>query len=125
MAKEYDPARKLYQTKITEEHVVKEIVVRLAFNKVFIWRIVERIPWGKRASTPGIPDLMGFALKKDSGGLVVPIPVFIEVKKPGGKHRPAQEEFISTAHANGCVATFAEKWEDVVAEFSRHGLPLR
>lgn len=115
MGTEYDAARKLYQPKITEEHVLREIVQRLAFNKIKTWRIVERIPWGKTTSTPGLPDLY---CRRGN------FHFWIEVKKPGGKLRPAQETFIREAEADMTCAFKAERWEDVVEGLAKWGFSV-
>jgi hypothetical protein len=66
------------------------------------------------------------------------IPVYIEVKRPGemAKYRKgvlstvrsrtfqAQEEFIVKARKDGCIACFAESWDDVVDAFKQKGYIL-
>ena len=69
-------------------------------------------------STPGIPDLIGYA----TGRFETAVPVFIELKRPGGKHRPAQDIFIQNARIMGCIAFFAEGWDDVVRGFAEFGI---
>lgn len=119
----YDKNRKLFQSQITEEHVLKEIVIRLWVNKINTYRVRERIPgMSKNLSTPGIPDLMGWYKRGESFG---PIPLFIECKRPGGVRRPAQIAFIEDAKADGCIAFFAESWIDCVKEFGNVGIILR
>lgn len=68
------------------------------------------------------------------------IHIEIEVKKPGemakyhaGGYRckpkrektfRLQEERINQAKADGCIACFAESWQNVVDEFAKHGIQL-
>lgn len=125
----YDKNRKLYQPQITEEHVVIEIIMRLWWNKIKVYRIRERIPGLSRSlSTPGIPDLIGWYKRGVSFG---PIPVFIEVKRPkdaerrAGVRRLAQTQFIEQAAQDGCIAFFAESFDDCIREFQKFGITLR
>lgn len=127
----------VWQRKVSEEDVLEEIVSRLWFQvKIKVWRVRERIPGmcsPKNLSTPGIPDLIGFIPRNtlrvsewtnvtvEHHGLPAQ-PLFIEVKRPGGARRPAQEAFIAEALAGGCCAFFAESWEDVVAELKKVGI---
>lgn len=128
MKTEYDAARKLYQPKISEENVLREIVDRLWLQgKIKVWRIRERIPDNRKRwqqlSTPGIPDLMGWFVRTDWTPSPA-IPLFIEVKRPGGKRRLAQECFIAEASADGCCAFFAESFHDCVVELKNYGINL-
>lgn len=131
-----------YQPKLKEEHVVREIIQRLGYCKIKVRRVKERIPEGGGKEGPkrfrggpsesGIPDLIGYVpskvmvehnvaadfMEEEAPG------VFIEVKRPGGDRRPAQEAFIAEAAADGCIAFFAESWEDVVKGFAAHGIDL-
>lgn len=134
-----------YQPVILEEHIINEIITRLWWNKIKVFRIRERIPdprWAKnkqKLSAKGIPDLIGWAKRnlqykcmlphhgEPCGGnltVVTPVPLYIEVKRPGGGRRPAQLQFIEEAKADGCIAFFAESWEDVVREFESIGISL-
>ncbi len=110
-----------YQPVLLEEHVLREIVERLWWHKIKVWRIRERIPGQGGFSTPGIPDLIGWAIRRDWTPNTT-VPLFIEVKRPGGVRRPAQERWIAEAKADGCIAFFAESWEDVVRELKTFGL---
>lgn len=133
---EYDSVRKLYQSKISEEHVLREIVDRLWLQaKIKVFRVRERIPDNRKRwqqlSTPGIPDLIGFIPWRTPiqppavpDHTISALPLFIEVKRPGGKHRPMQERFISEALADGCCAFFAESWGHVVLELGKFGIKL-
>lgn len=49
--------RGVFERKVSEEDVLQEITIRLRANGARVFRVVERIPWGKTTSTPGIPDL--------------------------------------------------------------------
>ncbi len=128
-----------FQPKLTEEHVVLEIMQRLALAGVKVKRIKERIPeirngrkfWrgrglmGSGASEAGISDLIGWVKTCVHDELEdISLPVFIEVKRPGGRRRPAQEAFIAEAKADGCIAFFADCWEDVVKGFGEHGIDI-
>jgi hypothetical protein len=128
--------------KITEEMIVKEIMAMLSYNRAKVFRIRERIPWGRTTSTPGIPDLFGWWSTKhhepthiqlakcgeDCIGLTTIdgcIPFFIEVKRPGGSRRPAQIAWIKEAQEDGVIAFFAEGWADVVREMAGYGIALK
>lgn len=54
-----------------------------------------------------------------------PVIAFIEVKRKGGKLRPAQEAFIDRANRDGVLAFKAECWADVVSEFRMAGIALK
>lgn len=129
----WDMKRGIWQPKISEEMVLREIVSRLWYSRIKVWRIRERIPGrGPGAlSTPGIPDLIGWihqvrctwdGIKTDNR---FAIPLFIEVKRPGGVHRIAQERWIAEAKADGCIAFFAESWADVVRELTQFGIKIK
>lgn len=120
----YDKNRKLWQPEISEEHVINEILSRLTWAKIKIYRIRERIPGKWKLSTPGIPDLIGWVPQKwgEHGWEKTAIPLFIECKSRTGVHRVAQTRFIEEAKADGCVAFFASSWEDVVRNFKEAGL---
>ena len=95
----------------------------------------ERIPGKGVLSTPGIPDLIGWipAQKVTKAMNIDPAatPLFIEVKRPkatgrrGGVKRVAQIRFIEDAKADGCIAFFADSWDDVVRELTAVGIKKR
>lgn len=133
----YDPARKLYQPAQSEEDVLGAIRTLLEANGARVHRIVERIPWGKTTSTPGIPDLMGW-MKRPVFDIIpedyhtfrqretsIIVPFFIEVKRPGGKLRPAQAAWIEQAKADGVIAFKAESVEEMVREFGKYGIEIK
>lgn len=122
-----DPVSGIWQSKITEEHVIADIVQCLSLNGASVHRIVERIPWGKRTSTPGMPDLAGWFTVPtlEHPGLVFPLHFWIEAKKPGGKHRPAQIAWIEAAQRDHVIAFFADSREQMVSEFKSRGIVLR
>ena len=139
--KVFNPAKNMFEAQITEEHVIAEITQRLVYCGFKIYRHKERMPvsetrgadgkiicknWRGSKSTPGIPDLFGWIPKgKVHQAVLAPIPFYIEAKRPvGGRHRPAQIMFIQDAQADGVIACFAKCWEDVVAEFEKHGIHL-
>ena len=55
----------------------------------------------------GTPDLEGYSSQGRA--------IYIEVKRPGGKRREAQERFILAAAERGCLAGFAESVEQARA----------
>lgn len=133
----WNKARNLWEPAILEEHVLTEIVDRLWIQaNIKMWRIRERIPGKGFLSTPGLPDIVGWIKAKKitppEGAILnyhmLPwpkaIPLFIEVKRPGGARRAAQIRFIDEAKADGCVAFFAESWADVVRELAKVGINL-
>jgi hypothetical protein len=111
-------ARGIYEPKITEEMVVRMIMEGLALYRIQAYRVRERIPGKWKLSTPGISDLIGW-IKRPGRDTTA---FFCEVKRPGGKRRPAQVRFIEDAKRDGCIAFFAESWEDVERELNQHGV---
>ncbi len=132
-----------WQAKLLERHVVKEIIDRLWFQARIRVVVINQPVGGKTPQNEaGIPDLIGWIPHRP---MLIPLPedirdsipppfrvadvpgmaLFIEVKRPGGKRRPAQERFIEDARAGGCCAFFAESWNDVVTELSKYGIPLQ
>jgi len=111
--------------KPNEEDVVKQIVQGLRVNGIAIFReIIPRFGsvTGSDRLEAGHPDLHGWFKR---GPSFAPVPVYIEVKAPGRhKKRPAQIEFITRAKADGCIAFFAQGWDDVVREFHNFGITL-
>lgn len=115
---------------IVEEDVVEEVTTRLWWQyKIKVWRVRERIPGAGALSIAGIPDLIGWlAPDRPTGPGSTPLnarPLFIEVKRPGGARRPAQIQFIAAARSDGCVAFFAESWEQCVEELNSYGIQLK
>lgn len=120
--------RGVFEIKKTEEHIVKEIIQMLELNGAHVDRLVERIPWGRKTSTPGIPDLcVRFPINHPASweSTLDPVQAWIEVKVPGGHRRPAQVAWIEQAQRDGVLATFAESWGDVVRYFEGHGIVLK
>lgn len=108
----------------TELHGIMDLLLRLGF---VVWRsntggmktshttklgITKNyyVKFGKK----GLPDIQGYI---PSLGMWAR-PIFIEVKRKGGKPSPEQLEFITTARENGCFACIGT-YEDVVAELKR------
>lgn len=124
-----NPKTGIFEAKITEEHVIRDIRQCLGLNGAVTHRVNERIPWGKRMSEPGIPDLFGWlgTSTGESNGktLIFNSFFFIEVKRPGGRRRPAQIAWIEAAQRDGVIAFFAESREQMVAEFAARGLVLK
>jgi len=112
-------ARGIYERSLTEEDVLIAIRQYLELNGARVFRVVERIPWGRRQSEPGIPDL--FCWFKGIEARVA----FIEVKKPGGKRSANQINWINQAVEDGVIAFFAESVEDVRREMLINGIQLR
>lgn len=50
---------------------------------------------------------------------------FIEFKRPGGKHRPAQTAWIEAARADGLIAFFASSVEEMVAGFAEFRIQIK
>ena len=127
----WNPLRKLYEPVVTEEMVLKEIVDRLWFQaKIRVVRINCAVGGKVRPNEAGIPDLTGWIPRiveayTVSGLKKWAIPLYIEVKRPGGARRPAQIRFIEDAKAGGCAAFFAECWLDVVRELYSFGIKLK
>ncbi len=113
----WDKKRGVWQPRLSEEMVLKEVVERLWLQaRIKVWRIRERIPGAGRLSTAGLPDLVGAA----PGGTAI----FLEIKRPRGVHRPAQELFINEVKGLGAIAGFCHSWDDAVALFGEHGINL-
>lgn len=126
----WNPGRKLYEPVLSEEHVLKEIVTRLWLEaKIKVKRINCPVGGKVRPNEPGIPDLVGWVKTQwnfmgPSGERPMTIPLYIEVKRPGGARRTAQTQFIEDAKKDGCVAFFAESWTDVLRELYGIGIKL-
>jgi hypothetical protein len=137
----------LYKPKIDEESVLQEILLRLPFAKIKIFRVRECLPTGYRMSDSGIPDLhgcvpAGFVRFDCKTALSVSYPVaqavYIEVKAPGEMEKYSkgalpvkrmktiddQKAFVLDKKQAGCIAFFAESWKEVCQEFRLHGILL-
>lgn len=126
----WDKERGVWQPRLLEEHILREIVERLWLQaRIKVFRIREPIPvkgkrWNRYA-TPGIPDLVGWIPDNPVGRPVgIAVPLFIEVKRPGGVRREAQKRFIEEARTGGCIAFFAESWNDCVMELGKFGVSV-
>lgn len=120
-----------FQPVLTEEHVLKEIVTRLWLEaKIRVVRINCAVGGKVRPNEPGIPDLVGWIpvqtmmMMQMGGDIRHSLPLFIEVKRPGGARRIAQTRFIEDAKKDGCVAFFAESWTDVLRELYGIGIKI-
>lgn len=123
-----------FQQVLLERHVVREIVERLWFQaKVKVWVINQPVAGKTAQNEPGVPDLVGWLPRRlpvsaplsSAGTRTDPLPLYIEVKRPGGRRSFFQERFISEAKEAGCAAFFAESWADVRRELAAFGLQLR
>lgn len=62
----------------------------------------------------GAPDLIGYKwvlIKPEHRGLLVPVPVGIELKTPRGHCRPHQAAFLRRMREDGCLAGVAHSWD--------------
>lgn len=119
----WNPKTQRNELVLLEEHVLEEITDRLWLQaKIRVFRVNCPVGGKVRPNVPGIPDLMGWIPNVQRTGWTLPL--FIEVKRPKGVRRAAQERFIAQALADGCVAFFAESWADVVKELCRFGIRL-
>ena len=118
----WNPKTKKMELVLLEEHVLQEIVDRLWLKaKIRMIRINQPVGGVVRQNEAGIPDLMGWipqTVEVYTGSVYKKwaVPLFIEVKRPGGVRSPAQIRFIEDAKKDGCIAFFAESWIDVMRE---------
>ena len=124
--------RVIYEPKLSEEHIIRQIMDMLALNHIVVYRSVERIPprnaYGKitgRCQTPGLPDLQGIAILRIEKGVDDILPFWIEVKGPAGHLRPAQEAFLKQYQAFGLCAFMARSWEEVKESLSKRGVKFK
>lgn len=119
--------RGIFEPQMSEEDALSQIRGMLEVNGARVFRAIERVPKCYRcgcwlgSSEPGTPDLSGYFHGK------AVFPFWFEIKRPGGKakRRAAQIERISMLRADGCCAAIVESWEEVKAEFLRHGVLMR
>lgn len=112
--------RGIYEPAMSEEQILRVIVIEAWLRfKIKLVRINCPVGGKVRPNERGIPDLIGHMPgPRFSDAIRLPLPVYIEVKVPGGRRRPEQVEFIANAKADGCVAFFAESWTDVERELA-------
>jgi len=138
----FNKERGIYEPKINEEDVVKEIMTRLTLAGFRVYREKERIPvrtargwrFAGGASDGGHPDLHGWipiAKAKEHLGTIYgytqifALPFYIECKNPNkSAKRPKQTQFILEAKADGVIAFFADSWDDVRENFAAHGIMI-
>ncbi len=131
LALRWDPVRKMQVPTVLEEDILEEIRIRLWMQaKIRVVRINCAVGGKVRPNEAGIPDLMGWMPQiveayTVSGSKKWAIPLFIEVKRPGGARRAAQIRFIEDAKRDGCAAFFAESWTDVMRELYSFGIQLK
>lgn len=136
----WNPERKIYEPVLLERHVVREIVDRLWLQaKIKVWVINQPVHGKTPQNEAGLPDLQGYIPRHvlaHADGWLSPgqgiteaqtfaVPLYIEVKRPGGVRSEAQKRFILEAKQGGCVAFFAESWLDVVRELQMVGIALK
>lgn len=128
----WDQKRGIWQLRISEEMVLQEIVERLWLQaRIKVWRIRERIPGVGKLSTPGLADLIGVVPHSWSPWVDgkrfarTGVALFLEVKRPGGAHRPVQTLFIDEVKASGAIAGFVDSWASCVALLSQYGIDLK
>ena len=121
--------RGIYEPKISEEDVFKACRQLLELNGARLFRIVERIPWGKTTSEPGLPDSFGWFPPKLINAVdnfkSSPVHFYIEFKRPGGRLRPAQVEWLDRAREDGVIAFMADSVNCMVREFKKFGISIK
>lgn len=74
----------------------------------------------------GLPDICGYVSRQrpvfGAGAIVAAQPLYLEVKREGGRRRPAQTAFVTMARAAGCIAAFVTCVADVQAELRAAGV---
>ena len=126
----YNPDKSggVWEPEISEEQVVDVITEYLTLLGAKVYRVRERIPrcrCGRRfkPSEAGILDLWVRLPSARFPGLPAHLrSVFLEVKRPGGKHRDSQEETIREGQADGLPMLFVESVDDVRAFFGQLGI---
>lgn len=115
-----------HQPVLLERHVLREIMDRLWLQaRIKMYQINQPVGGKVQQNVSGIPDLIGFIPGDSNIAVRAAVPLYIEVKRPGGRHRFHQEVFIQEAKEGGAVAFFAESWKDVVRELGNVGIKLR
>lgn len=120
--------REVWERSITEEDVFGACRTLLELNGARVHKIVERIPWGRKTSEPGIPDSSGWFYKPplEHPGLVCPIHFWIEFKRPvKAVYRDAQVVWIENAVRDNVIAFFANSVQQMLEGFGRFGIKLK
>lgn len=107
-----------------ERDIQREILRLLHAHGVMAFGMNREHAGYRRAShigVKGLPDIMGWVpvwamARMQATNVVGACPLFIEVKRPGGKLRPAQEAFLAMARKDGCVAFKADSPAQVAKE---------
>lgn len=131
-----NPVTKIWEPPIQEWHVANDVDELLALNKAECFAVRERIPYCHqchrkigRKSQGGIPDRIGYFPPKSITYLGTPnykpVHFYIELKRPGGKHRIMQDLMMKKARADGVVAFFCESRDQMVANFLEAGIILK
>ena len=128
-------ARGVYEVEQSEEHVIVACRNLLELNGARVFRIRERIPWGKTHSEPGIPDTFGWwpagktprfthlIYEKSIGGNAVHF--YIEFKKPGKFPTSIQAVWIDRAVGDGVFAMWVDSVEMMRDKFAEYGVEIK
>lgn len=117
--------RGIYERKESEEDILGACRQLLELNGARVFRAIERVPKCYRcgcwlgSSERGTPDLSGYFYRNGH------FPFWIEMKRPKGKHRPAQVARITQMQEDGACAFFADSIETMVLEFKRFGIEVK
>ncbi len=102
---------------MTESQIETRILNFLKKAGVYCWRDRQdrrgKPNFGRGYIKNGTPDIIGIL----SDGTFLGI----EVKKPGGKVRKEQEEFLITALSKGAVSMIVDNEDDVIEFFAKRG----
>jgi hypothetical protein len=118
-----------YHKSISETQIVHSILEYLDTLGITAWRAntgamrrtkKDGSDYYCKFGFPGMPDIIGYV--KKTFGVIETIPMFIEVKKIGGKLSSNQKMFLDKAKKDGCIAMVAFSVDDVEKELEEFGL---
>lgn len=89
-----------------ESKIQKEIMDALTAFGFFVYKV-------ESGNKRGIPDINAIALGKSC---------YIEVKQPGKKPTPIQEEAIREIKQHGCIAFVTDSLRDCIEQLKQNGL---
>lgn len=124
MKKTFSP-RAVFERSITEEDVLGSCRTLLELNGARVFRAIERVPKCYRcgcwlgSSERGTPDISGYFYRPTL------VPFWLEMKRPKGKHRPAQIARIEQIREDKGIAFFCDSVEAMVAGFKEYGITIR